>query len=83
MSLQTPITVSDVISQIRSHSLLLPAIQREFVFGSNPEQLPKDDLFDAYDILEVLLGDLSVEHRHPVRHIIEQTRALSGLKESD
>ena len=34
MSFQAPITVSDVISRIRSHRLLLPAIQREFVWSS-------------------------------------------------
>ena len=29
-------------------------------FGSHPESLTKDDVFDAYDILEVLLESLYI-----------------------
>ena len=41
-------------------------------FGSHRETLTKDDLFDAYDILEVLLEDLYVGHQRSVRQLVEQ-----------
>jgi hypothetical protein len=41
-------------------------------FGSHPERLTKDDLFDAYDILDVLLEDLYVGHQKSVRARVEK-----------
>jgi hypothetical protein len=47
-------------------------------FGSHPEPLRKDDLFDAYDILEVLLEELFVGHQRSVRQMVEQIVAKKG-----
>ncbi len=44
--------------------------------GSHPEEaLAKNELFDAYDILEVLLEDLYVGHLRNVREMVERIRA--------
>lgn len=47
-------------------------------FGSHPEPLTKDDLFDAYDILEVLVEDLYVGHHRSVRQMVEQINEARG-----
>lgn len=47
-------------------------------FGSHPETLTKDDLFDAYDILEVLLEDLYVGHQSSVRQLVERINESRG-----
>lgn len=41
-------------------------------FGSHPESLTRDDLFDAYEILEVLLEDLYIGHQRSIRQIVRQ-----------
>ncbi|MCH7889118.1 MAG: DUF4145 domain-containing protein [Proteobacteria bacterium] len=41
-------------------------------FGSHPEALTKKDLFDAYEILEVLLEDIYVGQQRFVRQIVQQ-----------
>ncbi len=46
-------------------------------FGSHPEALTKNDLFDAYDILEVLMEDLYVGHQRSVREMVAQ---ITGAK---
>ena len=47
--------------------------------GSHPEdELNRRDLFDAYDILEVLLEDLYVGHNRNVRNIVAQINAAKG-----
>jgi hypothetical protein len=47
--------------------------------GSHPEDdLNKGDLFDAYDILEILLEDLYVGHNRNVRSIVAQINATKG-----
>jgi hypothetical protein len=47
--------------------------------GSHPENdLKKGDLFDAYDILSVLLEDLYVGHNRNVRKIIAEINAAKG-----
>jgi hypothetical protein len=48
-------------------------------FGSHPkEPLNKGDLFDAYDILEILLEDLYVGHNRSVRNIVAQINTAKG-----
>ena len=48
-------------------------------FGSHPAAaLRKTDLFDAYDILEVLLEDLYVGHQRSVREMVELIIANRG-----
>jgi hypothetical protein len=47
--------------------------------GSHPEvELNECDLFDAYDILEVLLEDLYVGHHRNVRNIVAQINTAKG-----
>jgi hypothetical protein len=41
-------------------------------FGSHPETLTKDDVFDAYDILEIVLEDRYVGHQRSVRDRVDQ-----------
>lgn len=50
MSFQAPLTISDVISRIRSRRLLLPAIQREFVWGPEKIEWLFDSLLQNYPI---------------------------------
>ena len=49
-------------------------------FGSHPEDLTKDDLFNAYDILDVLLEDLYVGHHRSVRTLVDQINESKGPK---
>ncbi len=41
-------------------------------FGSHPENLTRDNVFDAYDILEVLLEDMYVGHHRSVRELVDR-----------
>jgi hypothetical protein len=41
-------------------------------FGSHPETITREGVFDAYDITEVLLEDLYVGHQRSVRQIVER-----------
>ncbi len=47
-------------------------------FGSHPQALTKDDLFDAYEILEVLLEDIYVGHQRSVQQMVEQINKTRG-----
>ena len=47
-------------------------------FGSHPEKLTKNDLFDAYDIVDVLLEDLYVGHQRSVRQMVNQINKAEG-----
>jgi uncharacterized protein with ParB-like and HNH nuclease domain len=58
MSFQAPITVSDAISRIRAHRLLLPAIQREFVWGPEKVEWLFDSLLQGYPIGSFLFWDV-------------------------
>lgn len=48
MSFQTPKSIADAISQIRERRLLLPAIQREFVWGPKKVEWLFDSLLQGY-----------------------------------
>lgn len=50
MSFQAPISISDAISRIRTHKLLLPAIQREFVWSPEKVEWLFDSLLQGYPI---------------------------------
>jgi uncharacterized protein with ParB-like and HNH nuclease domain len=50
MSFQTPISVSDAIYRIQSRTLLLPAIQREFVWEPGKVEWLFDSLLQGYPI---------------------------------
>lgn len=41
-------------------------------FGSHPENLKRDHLFDAYDVLEVLFENVYIGHQHSVRDLVER-----------
>src|ERR1039458_2368098 len=48
MSFQTPISIADAISRIHERRLLLPAIQREFVWGPKKVEWLFDSLLQGY-----------------------------------
>lgn len=58
MSFQAPISISDVISRIRSRRLLLPAIQREFVWAPEKIQWLFDSLLQGYPIGSFLFWEV-------------------------
>jgi hypothetical protein len=58
MSFQTPISVSDVISRLRSRRLLLPAIQREFVWEPEKVEWLFDSLLQGYPIGSFLFWEV-------------------------
>jgi hypothetical protein len=58
MSFQAPISVSDVISRIRSRRLLLPAIQREFVWEPHKVEWLFDSLLQGYPIGSFLFWEV-------------------------
>jgi Protein of unknown function DUF262 len=58
MSFQAPISVSDVISRIRSRRLLLPAIQREFVWEPQKVEWLFDSLLQGYPIGSFLFWEV-------------------------
>jgi hypothetical protein len=58
MSFQTPISVSDVVSRIRTRRLLLPAIQREFVWEPHKVEWLFDSLLQGYPIGSFLFWEV-------------------------
>jgi hypothetical protein len=58
MSFQAPISISDVISRIRSRRLLLPAIQREFVWEPQKVEWLFDSLLQGYPIGSFLFWEV-------------------------
>jgi hypothetical protein len=58
MSFQTPISIADVISRIRERRLLLPAIQREFVWGPKKVEWLFDSLLQGYPFGSFLLWEV-------------------------
>lgn len=69
MSFQAPITISDAISRIRSHRLLLPAIQREFVWSPEKVEWLFDSLLQGYPVgsflfWEVRDANVKTEYRY-------------------
>ena len=64
MSFQTPITVREVIDNIRANEYVLPAIQREFVWKE--EQIVKlfDSLMKGYPIGSFLFWEVKEENKN-------------------
>lgn len=62
MSFQTPITISDVLARIREHRLLLPAIQREFVWETWQVEWLFDSLLQGYPIGSFLFWEVRDAH---------------------
>jgi len=58
MAFQAPISISDVVSRIDSHRLLLPAIQREFVWGPEKVEWLFDSLVRGYPIGSFLFWEV-------------------------
>jgi Protein of unknown function DUF262 len=58
MSFQAPISISDAISRIRSRRLLLPAIQREFVWEPQKVEWLFDSLLQDYPIGSFLFWEV-------------------------
>ena len=62
MSFQTPITISDALSRIRERRLLLPAIQREFVWEAWQVEWLFDSLLQGYPIGSFLFWEVRDAH---------------------
>ena len=58
MSFQAPISISDVISRIDAHRLLLPAIQREFIWESEKIEWLFDSLLQGYPVGSFLFWEV-------------------------
>ena len=58
MSFQAPISVSDAISRISERKFLLPAIQREFVWGPKKIEWLFDSLLQGYPFGSFLLWEV-------------------------
>lgn len=58
MGFQVPITIADAIKRIREHRLLLPAIQREFVWSHAKVEWLFDSLLQEYPIGSFLFWDV-------------------------
>lgn len=58
MSFQAPISISDIIARIRERRLLLPAIQREFVWGPKKVEWLCDSLLQGYPIGSFLFWEV-------------------------
>lgn len=62
MPFQMPISVSDAISRIDSHRLLLPAIQREFIWSPQKIEWLFDSILQGYPIGSFLFWEVRTEH---------------------
>jgi hypothetical protein len=62
VSFQTPISISDAITRIRERRLLLPAIQREFVWESAKVEWLFDSLLQGYPFGSFLFWEVRDEH---------------------
>ena len=64
MSYQTPVTIADTLQQIERHAIVLPAIQREFVW--QPEQICTlfDSLMQGYPFGTFLYWKVDQEHNN-------------------
>ena len=64
MSYQTPVTIADTLQQIKRHDIVLPAIQREFVW--QPEQICTlfDSLMQGYPFGTFLYWKVDQEHNN-------------------
>lgn len=58
MGFQVPITIADAITRIREHRLLLPAIQREFVWSHAKVEWLFDSLLQDYPIGSFLFWEV-------------------------
>ena len=58
MSFQTPISISDAISRIKERRLLLPAIQREFVWEARQIEWLFDSMLQGYPIGSFLFWEV-------------------------
>ncbi len=78
MSFQAPISVSDAISRIRSRRLLLPAIQREFVWESQKVEWLFDSLLQGYPIGSFLFWEV---HDDEAKHQYKYYEFLTKFRE--
>ncbi|MCP1190835.1 DUF262 domain-containing protein [Priestia flexa] len=61
MAFQTPLTIKKVIENIHKKKYLLPAIQREFVWGTNQIERLFDSLMQGYPVGSFLFWDVKKE----------------------
>lgn len=69
MAFQTPRSIEDVLGAIHRREYLMPAIQREFVWG--PQQIVRlvDSLMRGYPVGSFLLWDVKPETAKSVSHV--------------
>lgn len=61
MAFQTPLTIKKVIENVHSKKYLLPAIQREFVWGTDQIERLFDSLMQGYPVGSFLFWDVKKE----------------------
>lgn len=62
MAFQTPLTISEVINNIHRKKYVLPAIQREFVWGTNQIEQLFDSLMQGYPVGSFLFWHVEKEN---------------------
>ena len=68
MSFQTPITISNAIENIDNHRLLLPAIQREFVWSNTQIEWLFDSIVRHYPISSFLFWRVEGDTKHQYKY---------------
>ncbi|HDR4421711.1 TPA: DUF262 domain-containing protein [Bacillus cereus] len=61
MAFQTPLTIKKVIENVHNNKYLLPAIQREFVWGTDQIERLFDSLMQGYPVGSFLFWDVKKE----------------------
>lgn len=61
MSFQTPLSIQEMLASIHEHKYLMPAIQREFVWGADQIIKLVDSLMRGYPVGSFLLWDVKPE----------------------
>lgn len=61
MAFQTPLTIKKVIENVHNKKYLLPAIQREFVWGTDQIERLFDSLMQGYPVGSFLFWDVKKE----------------------
>ncbi len=62
MAYQTPVTIADTLRQIETHEIVLPAIQREFVWRTDQIYNLFDSLMQGYPFGTFLYWKVKQEH---------------------
>jgi hypothetical protein len=72
--------IVNVASRDKALSESLLAVKWLGNAGSHSEELSRDDIFDALDILDIVLDDLFVRHRTRVKKLVAAINKNKGPK---